>query len=177
MSKSLDLSGFNETSFALNYGFLYEKSPWIATAAWLEHLSAQPQDVLASIPMDIVLTALQNVVNSADEDRQLALICAHPDLAGKAAIEGGLTKESTDEQAAARLDHCSPEEFSAFQKLNADYKTKFGFPFVMAVRNSTRQDILVAFEQRLFNDRDVEFATALDNIHTIARLRLEATVC
>ncbi len=174
MSKTLDLSTFNETSFTSTFGFLYENSPWIAATAWQNTLSKQPD--LSAVTIDTVLSACQAAVDNADETQQLALICAHPDLAGKAAIEGELTEESTKEQMAARLDQCSPEEYSAFQKFNADYHLKFGFPFVMAVRNSSRHEIMVAFEARLFNDSETEFATALENIHQIAQLRLAAFV-
>ena len=102
------------------------------------------------------------------------MIRAHPDLAGRASIAGELTAESTEEQASAGLDRCSPEEYARFQSLNTAYKEKFGFPFVMAVRNRSRADILEAFERRLGNDYDEEFETAIAEIHTIARLRIDA---
>jgi OHCU decarboxylase len=102
------------------------------------------------------------------------LIRAHPDLAGKAQIAGELTADSTSEQASAGLDQCSIEEYERFQSLNEAYRDKFGFPFVMAVRNSSLAEILDAFGGRLENDPDVEFETALAEIHKIARLRLEA---
>ena len=109
----------------------------------------------------------------AGDERKLALIRAHPDLAGKAAISGQLTEESTSEQSSAGIDQCSPEEFERFQELNSQYKEKFGFPFVMAVRDSHRHEILAAFKSRLANDSQTEFETAIREIHKIASLRLQ----
>ena len=91
---------------------------------------------------------------SADEAAKLALIRAHPDLAGRAAIAGDLTDASKSEQAGAGLDRCTPEEYRRFQELNDAYKAKFGFPFILAVAGKTRHDILAAFEARIGNDRD-----------------------
>ena len=113
-------------------------------------------------------------VDDAPRDRRLALIRAHPDLAGRAAVAGELTEESSEEQSSAGIDQCTPAEFARFQDLNERYKQKFEFPFVMAVRNSNRQAILSAFEERLQNSEEAEFARAIAEIHKIARLRLEA---
>lgn len=117
---------------------------------------------------------MADCVDNAAPERQLELIRAHPDLAGKAQLAGELTASSTEEQASAGLDQCSPEEYERFQALNGAYRDKFGFPFVLAVRGRSRAEILEAFEARLGNDYDVEFETALAEIHQIARLRLEA---
>ena len=116
------------------------------------------------------------VVDEAGRERQLALIQAHPDLAGKAAARGELTASSTDEQASAGLDRCSPEELTRVQTLNQAYKDKFGFPFIMAVKGQSRASILAAFAQRLDNSPEVEFAEALAQIAKIARLRLLALI-
>jgi len=97
----------------------------------------------------------------------------HGDLAGKAAACGTLTNESTDEQSCAGLDHCSEEELSRFHHLNNAYKAKFGFPFIMAVKNSNRHLILAAFEQRINHSQAEEFATAIAEINKIAHLRLK----
>jgi OHCU decarboxylase len=113
-------------------------------------------------------------VDNAAVEQQLELIRAHPDLAGKAQLAGELTEDSTQEQASAGLDQCSSEEFGRFQSLNTAYWDKFGFPFVMAVRGSSRAEIIDAFTARLENDYDLEFETALTEIHKIARLRLDA---
>ena len=152
--------------FVSRYGGIYEHSAWVAEEAWA---------VIGGIPdAGDMADVLARCVDQASRDRKLALIRVHPDLAGKAAIGGDLTGESTAEQATAGIDHCTREEYAQFQSLNAQYKEIFGFPFVMAVRNSNRNDILGAFAQRLQNDNETEFATAISEIHKIARLRLEA---
>ena len=151
--------------FVSRYGGIYEHSPWVAEET--HELAAKVEDVneLAKI--------FANCVDQADDERKLALIRAHPDLAGKAAIRGELTVESTSEQSSAGIDRCSPDEFEQFQDLNSQYKEKFGFPFVMAVRDSNRHEILAAFESRLGNEHQTEFETAIREIHKIACLRLQ----
>jgi OHCU decarboxylase len=103
----------------------------------------------------------------------LALIRAHPDLAGKAQVAGDLTVDSETEQTSAGLDRCTPDEVENFQTLNGQYKEKFGFPFVMAIRDSNRHEILAAFKSRLGNELQTEFETAISEIHKIAALRLQ----
>lgn len=152
--------------FVDKYGGVYEHSPWVAEQAAAVLGDGGDIATIASVMADCV--------DNATNEQQLALIRAHPDLAGKAQIAGELTADSTSEQASAGLDQCTPEEYLRFQDMNQAYHLKFGFPFVMAVRGSSRAEILVAFEERLGNDRDVEFETALAEIHKIARLRLEA---
>lgn len=154
------------SDFVDRYGGIYEHSPWVAEQA--EPIVAE------STQIEEIARVMADCVDNASEDKQLALIRAHPDLAGKAQIAGELTADSTTEQSSAGLDQCSPAEYQRFQDLNRAYRARFGFPFVMAVRNSTRTQILEAFELRLGNDREVEFETALAEIHAIARLRLEA---
>ena len=152
--------------FIAIYGGVYEHSPWVAEQS--AQVAAGVEDVyrLAELMADCV--------DNAGEEQQLTLIRAHPDLAGKAQIAGELTVESTAEQVSAGLDQCNRVEYERFQALNDAYKEKFGFPFVMAVRGSSRDDILDAFTERLQNDYELEFETALAEIHKIARLRLEA---
>jgi 2-oxo-4-hydroxy-4-carboxy-5-ureidoimidazoline decarboxylase len=150
--------------FVARYGGIYEHSAWVAEAVADE---AVGQDLAE------IATLMAECVDNASEELQLRLIRAHPDLAGKAQIAGELTADSTDEQASAGLDQCSAEEYAEFQSLNDRYKEKFGFPFVMAVRDSSRAEILAAFQARLDNDQQTEFETALQEIHKIARLRLE----
>ena len=152
--------------FVEKYGGIYEHSPWVAEQA--------ESVVGGSTNIEEIARVMADCVDNAGKDQQLALIRAHPDLAGKAQIAGELTEDSTSEQSSAGLDQCTPEEYLRFQDMNQAYHLRFGFPFVMAVRNSTRAQILEAFEDRLGNDRDVEFETALSEIHKIARLRLEA---
>jgi 2-oxo-4-hydroxy-4-carboxy-5-ureidoimidazoline decarboxylase len=117
-----------------------------------------------------------DTMRGATRERQLALIRAHPDLAGRAAIAGELTAASSAEQASAGLDRCTPEEFARFQELNDSYKGRFGFPFILAIKGRTRAGILAAFEQRLDNTPAAEFEEALRQIARIARLRLEDLV-
>lgn len=156
----------DQHDFISRYGGVYEHSPWVAE---------QVASLAAGIDDAATLAALMaDCVDNADTERQLALIRAHPDLAGKAEVAGELTPDSSKEQASAGLDQCSKVEYEKFQALNEAYKQKFGFPFVMAVRGKTREEILEAFSRRLQNEADLEFETALEQIHEIARLRLEA---
>ncbi len=152
--------------FLARYGGVYEHSPWIAGAVWDEGAASDDVATLAG--------AMAARVEAAGEEAQLALLRAHPDLAGKLAVRGGLTVESTSEQAGAGLDHCSPEEFEEFQRLNDAYKTRFGFPFILAVKGYDRAGILEAFRRRVGHDRATELREALDQVHRIARLRLRA---
>lgn len=153
-------------AFVARYGGIYEHSPWVAECVFREGVDADDIEDIAQLMADCV--------DNAAEARQLELIRAHPDLAGRAQIAGELTVDSTAEQASAGLDQCSKVEYERFQALNDAYHEKFGFPFVMAVRGRSRSEILDAFSARLQNDHDVEFETALSEIHQIARLRLEA---
>ena len=154
------------TDFVHKYGGVYEHSPWVAERA--ADVAGDATDV------ETIAAVMADCVDNASEEQQLALIRAHPDLAGKAQIAGELTADSTTEQSSAGLDQCTPEEYLRFQDMNQAYHLRFGFPFVMAVRDSSRAEILDAFERRLGNDRAEEFETALAEIHKIARLRLAA---
>jgi len=160
------MMALSESDFITRFGGVYEHSAWVAEEA--AAIAADLGD------MERVAELMADCVDNASTEWQLALIRAHPDLAGKAQIAGELTKDSTTEQSSAGLDQCSTEEYERFQTLNHDYQEKFGFPFVMAVRDSTRTEILAAFENRLENDPDTEFETALAEIHKIAALRLSA---
>ena len=157
----------DRNAFVARFGGVYEYSPWIAEAVFDGELS------VAENTAEGLSAAMQRVLAQADGAAHLALIRAHPDLAGKAALAGELTDDSASEQAGAGLDQCSPEEFAEFQKLNDAYKTKFGFPFIIAVKGLTRFNILDAFRARLHNDQEAEQATALEQINKIARLRLD----
>ena len=146
----------------------YEHSPWIASAVWAQ----RPFAALAQLKL-----ALVQVVRDAGRDRQLALIRAHPELAGKAMVSKSLTAESTNEQGKAGLTDCTPDEFAKIQQLNADYNAKFGFPFILAVRGArglglNKAEIIATFERRLANHPDFELAECLRNIHRIAEMRL-----
>ncbi|WP_309680056.1 2-oxo-4-hydroxy-4-carboxy-5-ureidoimidazoline decarboxylase [Polaromonas sp.] len=147
---------------------LYEHSPWIAEQA----LKARP---FRSLPQ--LKHAMAQVVAQADRDAQLALIRAHPELAGKAMMANSLTAESSNEQNKAGLTHCTPEEFAKIQQLNTAYNARFGFPFVLAVRGPrglglSKAEIIASFERRLDNHPDFERAECLRNIHRIAEIRL-----
>lgn len=146
----------------------YEHSPWIAQAAW----ARRPFVSLVQLK-----SALARVVREAPPERQLALIRAHPELAGKAMVSQSLTAESTLEQGKAGLTDCTPEEFAEIQRLNAAYNEKFGFPFVLAVRGPRglglqKAEIIATFTRRLTNHADFECAESLRNIHRIAEIRL-----
>jgi N-carbamoyl-L-amino-acid hydrolase len=147
---------------------LYEHSPWIAQAA----LAQRPFRSLAHLKH-----AMAKIVQDAGADKQLQLIRAHPELAGKAMVSKTLTAESTHEQGQAGLADCTPEEFEKIQRLNAGYNAKFGFPFILAVRGPrgaglSRREIMATFERRLANPRDFELGECLRNIHRIAEIRL-----
>ena len=140
---------------------LFEHSPWVeARAGERPSTGDRHADLMA-------------VVHDATPEEQLALIRAHPELAGKAAVDGSLTQASAAEQAGAGLDRLSRAEFDRFHALNAAYRDKFGFPFIICVRLTDKAGILEAMERRLANDRDSEIAEALAQIGEIVRLRLE----
>jgi 2-oxo-4-hydroxy-4-carboxy-5-ureidoimidazoline decarboxylase len=163
---SFSLSQLNQAGpaeFVRIVGPVFEHSPWIAEAAWLK----KP---FADVPQ--LYRALCEIVKISGEEKQLALIRAHPDLVGRAALAGTLTRESNQEQASAGLDRLSPGEIDLFQKQNAAYKNKFGFPFVICARLNRREAILAGFERRLENSREQEIKTALEEIFKIAELRL-----
>ncbi len=126
-------------AFVERFGSIYEHSPWVAERTWQwgvdDHHSAVSK----------LAETMAGVLNEATSDEKLQLIRAHPDLAGKAALHGELTDDSTDEQSSAGLDQCTDEELARFQQLNDAYKAKFNIPFIMAVRGSNRHQILAGF--------------------------------
>jgi len=147
---------------------LYEHSPWIAEAA----LAQRPFASVAHLKH-----AMTQVLDAAGREPQLALIRAHPELAGKAMVSNTLTAESTNEQNKAGLTNCTPAELAQIQQLNADYNTKFGFPFILAVRGPrgtglSKQEIIDTFERRVHNHPDFELQESLRNIHRIVEIRL-----
>ena len=150
--------------FVARLGAIYEHSPWVAERVW----PARPFDSL-----DSLASAMHDAVQAASPAEQLALICAHPELAGRLAVAGKLTAHSRSEQSAAGLNACTPEEFARLQELNASYQARFAFPFIVAVRGLTRTDIIARLEQRLANEREEEIATCLREIGRIARFRLQ----
>jgi 2-oxo-4-hydroxy-4-carboxy-5-ureidoimidazoline decarboxylase len=155
--------------FVAAVGPTFEHSPWIAAA------------VVAGRPFasrEALHAALCDVVRTAGEERQLALIRAHPDLVGREVRQhaGLLTAESSREQAAAGLMDLTPDDIARFDRYNTAYKARFGFPFVICARQNKKEAILRAFPERLTHTRDEEIATALAQIFEIARLRLEDLV-
>lgn len=160
-------SRMDRETFVQRFGPVFEHSPWIAEIVHERGLEADA-DTAGGLH-----SRMTDVLRAAEKERQLDLIRAHPDLAGRLEMAGELSAESSHEQQSAGLDHCTPEEYRQFQALNDAYKGRFGFPFVMAVKGRTRADILDAFEARIRHDRETEFETALTEIERIALLRLE----
>jgi OHCU decarboxylase len=159
-------SQMDKTAFVAEFGGILEHSPWIAEAAHGLELGPT-HDCAAGVH-----NALCRIFRTAPERQRLSVLIAHPDLAGKLAAAGRLTKESTAEQAGAGLDLLTDDERATFQKLNADYVERHGFPFIIAVKDNTKANILEAFHRRLGNDRDTEFAEACRQVERIAELRL-----
>jgi OHCU decarboxylase len=156
----------SKKDFVEKFGGIFEHSPWIAEGATIWN----------SVPRMIapaVCNALARVFRSASEEKRLGVLTAHPDLAGKLAQAKRLTKESTSEQAGAGLDALTDEERQTFTELNDAYVKKFGFPFIIAVRDAGgKANILKTFKTRIENNRETEFATACKQVERIARLRL-----
>jgi 2-oxo-4-hydroxy-4-carboxy-5-ureidoimidazoline decarboxylase len=155
------LNSMDAAQFVQVLGGIYEHSPWVAEQAATQRPFASAE---------ALATAMRNAVDTAGIEPQLNLVRAHPELAGKAAVRGELTAESTREQSGAGLNLCTPEEFARLQALNTQYNEKFGFPFILAVRGYDR--IIDNFSKRVENDRDTELRTSLEQIHRIAGFRL-----
>jgi 2-oxo-4-hydroxy-4-carboxy-5-ureidoimidazoline decarboxylase len=162
-----ELNGATRAAFIDALGDIFEHSPWVAKAAAGE----RPFPTLAPL-----YNRLSAALLGAGAEQQLAVIKAHPDLAGKAARTGTLTLESTAEQASAGLDRLSEEEYATFHRLNEAYKQKFGFPFIICVRRHTKDSILDQLERRRAHDIDAERNTVLGEILRIVALRLDQRV-
>ncbi|MFJ3470105.1 2-oxo-4-hydroxy-4-carboxy-5-ureidoimidazoline decarboxylase [Pseudomonas sp. NPDC090201] len=165
--QTLTPSSLTREDFVKAFADIYEHSPWVAQKAFDLGHGSDIDDV------DVLHARMSDILLSADHATQLALINAHPDLAGKAAVQGQLTEASTNEQAGAGIHQCTAEEFARFTELNDAYKAKFAFPFIMAVKGSNRHQILAAFETRIHNSAQTEFACALAEINKIALFRLQ----
>jgi len=161
------LNQLDQDAFAELLGGIFEHSPWVARQAWTQRPFAR-------------ITALHDTmcraVADAGETAQLALIRAHPTLAGKAAIRGELTPASSSEQSGAGLGECSAEEYASITALNRAYEERYGFPFILAVRGHTRQSIIAQMRSRIGNTHDEELAQALLQIERIAGFRLADTI-
>jgi OHCU decarboxylase len=158
-------SNLTRDAFIARFGPVYEASPWVAETVWpaAEHGALDGPEAMAR--------AMRAVVDEAPREARLALIRAHPQLA---VASGTMAEASVREQRGAGLDQCSPEELTAFRRFNAAYLARFGHPFIIAVAGLSRGDILAAFADRLENDAEAEFATAIAQIHRIAGFRLAA---
>lgn len=154
--------------FIDRFGGVFEHSPFIAERAYDDDLVRGER-----LNVERVHAALVAVFRVASEEERLSVLRAHPDLAGRLAIAGELTEDSRKEQAGAGLDRLSAEEHARFTQLNDAYTQKFGFPFIIAVKGLTKDDILAAFEKRVGNSREEEFTTACEQVERIALLRLE----
>ena len=161
------INALNQADFTAALGDIFEHSPWVAEVA----AARRPFATLAALHQ-----AMTDIVRVAPDDQKLALVKAHPDLAGKAARAGALTADSTNEQASVGLDRLSEAEFARFHRLNDAYQSKFGIPFIICVRRHTKDSILGEFERRLGEDSADAFETALREIFRIAALRLDQRI-
>jgi 2-oxo-4-hydroxy-4-carboxy-5-ureidoimidazoline decarboxylase len=158
------INAMSEAEFVRTLGGIFEHSPWVAQRAFVDRPFAS---------VDVLHAAMVAVVDRATETQKLALLRAHPELAGKAAIRGDLTADSSREQSGAGLAQCSPEELARLAELNARYHARFGFPFILAVRGYDRAGIIAEFARRVTRDRATELAECLAQVARIARVRLE----
>jgi 2-oxo-4-hydroxy-4-carboxy-5-ureidoimidazoline decarboxylase len=163
MTTLSNLNDADRDTFVRVCGPLFEHSPWIAQRTY---------DKRPFASLDALHAGLVHTMLTATTDEQVKLIASHPDLVGRLAREGKLTHESTREQAEAGLAQLSAQEVKLFERYNADYRAKFGFPFVICARENKKDAILAAFPLRLQNTRPQEIDTALSEIAKIARLRL-----
>ncbi|OLL30751.1 OHCU decarboxylase [Burkholderia sp. SRS-W-2-2016] len=165
MQYTLDqLNSISNDAFVAALSGIFEHSPWVAEVAAAERPFANVDDLHKR---------MSEIVETAGAQKQLALINAHPELAGKAAVRGELTAESTREQSGAGLAQCTQAEFDKLHALNSAYREKFGFPFILAVRGYDRHGIIANFESRVNNSRADELRASLEQIYRIARFRLD----
>lgn len=166
MQISIDrVNAMDRNAFVQAFGGIFEHSPWVAGRAW----HARPFADLGAVH-----DAMTAAVRALSREEQVALLRVHPDLAGKEAEEGTMTDHSVSEQASAGLDALSKAEVERMRDLNVRYRARHGFPFIIAVRRYTKDQIFSEFEQRLANDDDTELEACLAQIFTITRLRLMA---
>lgn len=161
------LNTLDADAFAAALAPLFEGPPWIVAEAWSRRPFAD---------REALYDVLVEIMRAVPVQRQVDLLRAHPDLVGRAALAGTLSRDSTAEQAAAGLNRLSPEEIDTFNRLNSEYRAKFGFPFVICARENTKATILSGFAERLPHSRDDEIRIALGEVAKICRLRLDALV-
>ena len=166
----LTIEALNRTdreTFRATLDGIFEDSPWVAERAW----AARPFRTVEELH-----AAMRAVVSRASHGERLALLRAHPDLAGKAARGGAMSAASVAEQATAGLDRLTDDEFARFERLNGAYRERFGFPFIIAVRRHDKTAILAAYERRLWNTPEEEIDAALEQVFEITWMRLAARV-
>jgi 2-oxo-4-hydroxy-4-carboxy-5-ureidoimidazoline decarboxylase len=162
-----DVNRMAEDEFVATFGDVAEHSPWVAAEAADRRPYPSPAAMIA---------AFVEAIAHADHTRQRALLLAHPDLAGRAAVAGDLTRDSKNEQKGAGLDTLTPDEFRRFTEQNTTYRERHGIPFIFAVRGATKHDIMKGYAARIDNPPEVEFGTALEQVGRIVRFRLEDRV-
>ena len=162
--RSRDLSFLNASELVARLSGVFENSPWVVQ-------TVAPNGPYSSL--EELFGAMREAVRNAPEQRRVALLSAHPELAGKRARAGEMNEFSTEEQGGAGLDSLEPDEYARFDDLNNKYRKKFGFPFIIAVRGHNKQSILLAFEERLAHNRRQELEVALQQVFKIAHYRLE----
>jgi 2-oxo-4-hydroxy-4-carboxy-5-ureidoimidazoline decarboxylase len=155
----VEVNQMNKEEFVQKIGWVFEHSPWVASAAW-ESMPFESSEHLLQTMIDIV--------QNAEDSKQLALLCAHPDLGTRLQM----SQVSQKEQAGAGLDQLSKEEFEEFVSLNQRYVQKFNFPFIMAVKGQNKDSILATMKQRVHNAYDEEYTIALHEVYKIAGFRL-----
>ena len=163
-------SELSKDDFMHHFAGVYEHSDWVADLLWQQMEVSVERHCFDTL--DAISAQMRHIVDTASHEQKLALLRAHPDLAGKAAMAGELTDASTSEQAGAGLDQLNEEEFQRFQTINDSYKAKFKFPFIMAVKGATKTQIFDGFDSRIDNSVEVEFARAVNEVHKIAGFRL-----
>jgi OHCU decarboxylase len=158
-----EVNGMDQSAFVAALGWIFEQSPWVANRAFYARPFAN---------LDVLHAAMIQEVERATFAESLALLQAHPDLGTRARVSDA----STEEQAAAGLDSLTPAEFERLQRLNASYRARFGFPFLLAVKGSSKHDVLRALQARTENSPEDEYREALRQVYRIAEFRLEGLI-
>lgn len=165
--KLSEVNAMTAEVFTANFGDVAEHAPWVASQA----ASARPYR-----NRDQMVSAFASAVTQSSQSDKLELLRAHPDLAGKAAIAGTLTPDSKREQQAAGLDSLTPAEFARLSELNVAYISRFGFPFILAVKGASKKQVLAAIAARVERSREEEFSAAVSEVCRILRFRIEDRV-
>ena len=158
-----EINSFSREQFVASLGWVFEHSPWVAERAW---------EMRSFVGLSQLHAATKQVVNGSSREEQLALLRAHPDLGTRARI----STASSEEQSGAGLDNLNSDQHQLLQRLNTEYREKFGFPFLYAAKGSTKYDILRLLEQRLGNAAGEEFHEALEQVYRIALFRLQGLI-